>query len=119
MATPRFCGPRDTGVNQTFLQEEVLARPARKDIGHLLTVDKPKPKHERLADMKQRKPAPRKKPLDYPDETEGSRLAEEIRRQTNKLTMEQRRQLFQEARTIIYGGERTAEATRSRHKSPA
>jgi len=43
------------------------------------------------------------KKLDYPDETEGSRLAAEARRRCNKLTPEERRYHFEQAMVIIYG----------------
>jgi len=50
-------------------------------------------------------PSPiKKKKLDYPDETEGSRFAAETRRRCNKLTAEKRREHLRKAMSIIYGG---------------
>jgi hypothetical protein len=46
-----------------------------------------------------------KKKLAYPDETEGSRIASEVRKQASKLTAEQRRELFKRAMVRIYGGQ--------------
>jgi hypothetical protein len=49
-------------------------------------------------------PSPtKKKKLDYPDETEGSRVASETRRRCNKLTAEERREHFRRAMATIYG----------------
>ncbi len=45
-----------------------------------------------------------KKKLDHPDETPGSRLAAKARKLANKLTPEQRREHFNGAMTMIYGG---------------
>lgn len=61
-------------------------------------------------------PTPAKKnKLSYPDETEGSRLAAEIRRRANKLTAAERRKHFQRATAMIYGSERVAKTTGSGH----
>jgi len=52
-----------------------------------------------------RKPAKKtRKKLDYPDETEGSRLAAKARKMANKLTAEERRAHFNAAMVMIYGG---------------
>jgi hypothetical protein len=49
-------------------------------------------------------PSPiKKKKLDYPDDTEGSRLAAETRRRCNKLTAEERREHLRKAMSIIDG----------------
>ena len=53
-----------------------------------------------------------KKP-DYPEETAGSRLAAKARKLANKLTPEQRREHFNGAMAMIYGGAK--EATVARH----
>ena len=53
--------------------------------------------------MKQ--PARKRKKLDYPDETEGSRIAAKARKMASKLTQEQRRELFRRAMVRIYGGQ--------------
>ena len=55
--------------------------------------------------------APKK--LNYPEETSGSRLAAKARKLANKLTQEQRREHFNGAMTMIYGGAK--EATLARH----
>lgn len=41
---------------------------------------------------------------EYPDDTVGSRLAAEARRDSSKLSREERKQLFREAMVMIYGG---------------
>lgn len=53
----------------------------------------------------------RKTPLDYPLDTEGSRLATEIRKRANKLTREQRRDYFRQGMAIIYGGKPASKTT--------
>jgi hypothetical protein len=58
---------------------------------------------------------PVRKKLDYPEETEGSRLAAEIRQRCNKLTKEQRQEHFQQAMAMIYGGDRSTKKSRSGH----
>jgi hypothetical protein len=78
------------------------------------TIDKNALTRQRHPVMKQRKSSSRKKPLDYPEETEGSRMAAEIRKRANKLTREQRRELFRRGMVMIYGGE-PKEATRPGH----
>ena len=40
----------------------------------------------------------------YPDDTIGSQLAAEARRESSKLSREERKQLFREAMVMIYGG---------------
>ena len=57
----------------------------------------------------------RKKKLSYPEETPGSRMAAEIRRRANKLTSAERREHFQGAMAMIYGGERAIKTTGSGH----
>ena len=53
--------------------------------------------------MKKRAASSRKK-LDYPEETTGSRLAAEIRKRANKLTKEEREELFKKSMQVYYGG---------------
>jgi hypothetical protein len=48
------------------------------------------------------------KKLGYPDTTAGSQLASKARKRGSKLTMEQRREHFNEAMTMIYGGAKEA-----------
>ncbi|PYI83339.1 MAG: hypothetical protein DME26_15130 [Verrucomicrobia bacterium] len=52
-----------------------------------------------------RRKAAKQKKLDYPDETEGSRLAAKARKMASKLTPEQRRAHFNAAMVLIYGGD--------------
>lgn len=47
----------------------------------------------------------KRKKLDYPEETEGSRIAAQLRKQASKLTAERRRELFLRAMVRIHGGE--------------
>ena len=54
-----------------------------------------------------------KKTVHYPDETNGSRLAVEARRKANALTAEQRREHFNKAMVLIYGGHKPKEAARA------
>ena len=56
--------------------------------------------------MKQ--PARKRKKLDYPDETEGSRIAAKARKMASKLTPEERRAHFNAAMVRIYGGQAQA-----------
>jgi hypothetical protein len=56
--------------------------------------------------------AARKKKLSYPDETEGSRMAAEIRRQASKMTAAQREECLKKAMQIYYGGKWPKEAAR-------
>jgi Mg/Co/Ni transporter MgtE len=52
-----------------------------------------------------RKPARKRKNLDYPDETIGSRWATEARRLSSKMTTAERAEHFRQAMVKIYGGE--------------
>jgi len=54
-----------------------------------------------------------RKALDYPDETQGSKLAAEIRKRANGLTAKQRAEFFRKGMAMIYGGNRTKETSRS------
>jgi hypothetical protein len=56
-----------------------------------------------------------KKKLDYPDETEGSRLAAKARKIASKLTSEERRAHLNAAMVMIYGGAEAKETPISRH----
>ena len=57
----------------------------------------------------------KRKQLDYPDETPGSRLAAEIRKRANKLTAEQRRAHVNAAMAMIYGSQRATKAAGAGH----
>ena len=57
--------------------------------------------------------APAKKRIDYPKETQGSKLASEIRKKANMLNDTQRENLFKRGMQIIYGA--GGKATRARH----
>jgi hypothetical protein len=74
------------------------------------TVDKSPDNRELWFTMKKR--SAKKKPLDYPDETEGSRMAAEIREKANKLTPEQREEYFRQAMQVYYGGAWPKQTTR-------
>ncbi len=63
-------------------------------------------------------PPIKKRKLDYPDETEGSRLAAETRRRCNKLTAEERREHFRKGMAMIYcdfSGGRSGKSSSPRH----
>jgi hypothetical protein len=45
-----------------------------------------------------------RKPLSYPDETSGSKLAAEMRKKANNLNSEQKDRYFRKAMALIYGG---------------
>ena len=64
---------------------------------------------------KQAHPIQKKKPLDYPEETEGSRAAAEIRKKMNGMTREQREEHFRRGMVRIYGGHWPKETTRAGH----
>jgi hypothetical protein len=61
--------------------------------------------------MKQQQRAAHKK-LDYPETTAGSRLAAKARKMASKLTAEQRREHFNGAMAMIYGGAKEATVAR-------
>ncbi|HXR49012.1 MAG TPA: hypothetical protein VN784_16370 [Candidatus Limnocylindrales bacterium] len=69
------------------------------------------PKKREIELVQQRQRATPKKP-DYPEETPGSRLAAKARKLANKLTPEQRREHFNGAMTMIYGGAKEATLAR-------
>jgi len=48
--------------------------------------------------------------LEYPDETPGSILVREIREECNKLTRQEREELFRSGMALIYGANEAAEA---------
>lgn len=45
-----------------------------------------------------------KRPLDYPEQTHGSRVAARGRKQANAMTEEEREENFKQAMAAIYGG---------------
>ena len=63
---------------------------------------------------KQAHPSKGKKPLDYPEETNGTRWAAEARKQTSKMTRVQRAELFRRGMVRIHGGQ-PKEATGAGH----
>jgi len=63
--------------------------------------------------MKKRCGTKAKKKLDYPEETEGSRMAREMRKRTNALTKDEREELFKQAMQVYYGGSWSPKAARS------
>lgn len=52
-----------------------------------------------------RPPAGKRKKLDYPEETEGSRLAAKVRKLASKLTPEEEAEHFRRGRAKIYSGQ--------------
>ena len=61
-----------------------------------------------------RPPASKRKKLDYPQETEGSRLAAKVRKLASKLTPEEEAEYFRRGMARIYGG-RPKEITGAGH----
>lgn len=55
------------------------------------------------------------KKVAYPAETSGSRLAADVRQKANRLTEEERDELFKRGMQVIYGGNGEKEAVRTRH----
>lgn len=53
-----------------------------------------------------RQPARKRKKLDYPDETNGTRWAAEARRLASNLTPEQEAEHFRRAMVKVYGGQK-------------
>ena len=51
----------------------------------------------------------------YPDQTDGSRLAAQLREETSKLNAKQRGELFQRGMKIIYGGVAAKEKSGTGH----
>ena len=74
-------------------------------------IDNTSKKREIELVMRQPQRAAQKK-LDYPEETPGSRLAAKARKLASKLTPEQRREHFNGAMTMIYGGAKEATLAR-------
>ena len=74
-------------------------------------IDNTTKKREIELAMRQPQRAAQKK-LDYPEETPGSRLAAKARKLASKLTPEQRREHFNGAMTMIYGGAKEATLAR-------
>lgn len=65
--------------------------------------------------MKSSKTTVTKKSKDYPLHTTGSRVAAEARRDTNKLSREERRKLFAGAMVTVYGEHPDSKTAGSRH----
>src|SRR5438477_6004659 len=99
-----------TGATGTYSEwEELFIRKGRIGKGSLSNtsqtdIDNPWEARHGICVMRQPTPRNRKK-VDYPDETSGSRIAAEVRKQSSKLTAEQRRALARRAMIRIYGGE--------------
>jgi hypothetical protein len=60
------------------------------------------------------RPASKRKKLDYPEQTEGSRLAAKVRKLAGKLTPEQEAEHFRRGMAKIYGVQ-PKENTGARH----
>jgi hypothetical protein len=56
-----------------------------------------------------------KKPVGYPNETTGSKLAAEMRKEANKMTSEQKSQYFRKAMALIYAADGAKDAASARH----
>ena len=52
-----------------------------------------------------RQPASQQKKIDYPEETEGSRLAAKVRKLASKLTPEEEAEHLRRGMAKIYGGQ--------------
>ena len=61
-----------------------------------------------------RQSASKQKKLDYPEETEGSRLAAKVRKLASKLTPQEEAENFRRGMARIYGGQ-PKEITRAGH----
>lgn len=61
--------------------------------------------------MTKRAAKPAKK-IEWPEATEADRVAAEIRQRCNKLSKEQREELFKRAMQVYYGGSWPTKATR-------
>lgn len=61
-----------------------------------------------------RRKAAKRKKLDYPEVTEGSRIAAKIRKLASKLTPEEEAEYFRRGMAKIYGS-RSKEITRAGH----
>ena len=57
----------------------------------------------------------KKKTVDYPDHTTGSKLAAKVRQRANKLTDAQREECFKHGMAMIYGADGTKKTASSRH----
>ena len=68
----------------------------------------------RLAPGKARS-KPRARNFAYPDQTDGSRLAAQLRKETSKLNAKQRGELIQRGMKIIYGGVAAKEKSGAGH----
>ena len=92
---------------------ENVAALAKRGIGHNPNrfIDIGGGKREIKLVMRQPQRAAPKK-LNYPDETPGSRLAAKARKLASKLTPEQRREHFNGAMAMIYGGAKEATLAR-------
>lgn len=65
--------------------------------------------------MKKCKPQSKAKNFDYPDQTEGGKLAQQIRSDANNLKEGERSELFQRGMQVIYGGSGNKNKVRPGH----
>jgi hypothetical protein len=65
--------------------------------------------------MKKCDPQTKARNFEYPDQTEGSQLAANVRKEANGLTENQRSEFFKRGMQIIDGGPETKEKVRSGH----
>ncbi|MBI4663846.1 MAG: hypothetical protein HY735_34020 [Verrucomicrobia bacterium] len=61
-----------------------------------------------------KKPVQKRRRLDYPLETPGSKLAAEARKRANSLTDDQRAEALEGARALIYGHAKTRQVAGAR-----
>jgi hypothetical protein len=59
--------------------------------------------------------ASKKKKVTYPEKTNGSELAAEVRSKANQLSEEERESLLELGKELIYGGSSAKEKIRARH----
>ena len=78
-------------------------------------IDRPRQRLEIGRVMKKRSARAGKNKRDLFKETEGDRIAAEVRRRANKLTPEQRAEYVRRGMVRIYGGQWPKEATRAGH----
>ena len=65
--------------------------------------------------MSKKRSETKKRPLDYPEETEGSKIAAQIRKRVSGMTREQRAEHFKRGMVKIYGGQWPKEAAGTGH----
>ncbi len=72
-------------------------------------------KRPKTGATKNKRPRSPVRNFDYPDQTKGSRLAAQLREETNALSEKQRSELFQRGMQIVYGGAATKQKSGPGH----